>query len=341
VTNGHVDTARVELLCDAVSEAISVGLLPVLVTSGAIAIGRVRHGVLEDSSPARQQVAAAIGQGVLYSTLQNLFAGHGLTTGQILLTPFDLIHPERADRAWQTFDTMHALGFVPIVNENDALGVRNNDVLAAILSGYLRASVLVLLTDVPGLYDANPLLNGHAARITEVVNVTSQLEALAGGALGSGGTGGMTTKLAACRIATYAGVRVVITDALDPGTLVAAYHGGQIGTVFHPHRVNGEPADLGRLWHAFRAPPRGSVVCSAAGQLAVDRCAALRRRDVTAIDGSFDAGDVVDITDSQTRLIARGSIRVDSATAEFVCPPDAALFVSTDYACIREDQPCQ
>ena len=341
VTDGHVDPAKAEPLCAAVSEAISAGLLPVLVISGAIAIGRLRHRALHGSSPGTQQAAAAIGQDVLYAALQRLFAGRDLTTGQVLLTPFDLVQPERSDRVRQLFDAMHALGFVPIVNENDALGVRNNDVLAAILSGYLRARLLVLLTDVPGLYDANPSLDEHAARIAEVVNVTPELEAAAGGAAESGGTGGMTAKLAACRIATYAGARVVITNALDSGALMAAYHGGQVGTVFFPHQLNGEPADLGRLWRAFREPPRGSVVCSGAGLLAVDRCAALQRRDVTTIDGSFDAGDVVDITDSELRLIARGSIRCDSVTAEFACPPDADLFISTDYARIRKDLLCQ
>jgi glutamate 5-kinase len=341
VTDGHVDPAKAEPLCEAVSTAISAGLLPVLVISGAIAIGRFRRQVLTGSSPGIQQAAAAIGQGVLYASLQRLFASRDLETGQVLLTPFDLVQPERNDRVRQMFDTMHALGFVPVVNENDALGVRNNDVLAAILCGYLRARLLVLLTNVPGLYDANPSLDERATPIAEVAAVTPELEAVAGGATDGDGTGGMTAKLAACQIATYAGVRVVITNALDSGSLVAAYHGGHVGTVFFPHQFNGESADLGRLWRAFREPPRGSVVCSGAGVLAVERCAALQRRDVTIVDGSFDAGDVVDIIDPQMRLIARGSIRLDAVTAEFACPPDTDLFISTDYAPIRRDQLCQ
>jgi glutamate 5-kinase len=341
VTDGHVDLAKAESLCAAVSVAIRAGLRPVLVISGAIAIGRFRHQALNGSSPGTQQVAAAIGQGALYADLQRLFGSRDLTTGQVLLTPFDLVQPERNDRVRQVFDAMHALGFVPVVNENDALGVRNNDVLAAILCGYLRARLLVLLTNVSGLYDANPSLDEHAVPIAEVVDVTPELEAVAGGAAKGGGTGGMTAKLAACRIATYAGARVVITNALDPEALVAAYRGGRIGTVFFPHQLDGESADLGRLWRAFREPPRGSVVCSGTGVLAVDRCAALHRRDVAIIDGSFDAGDVVDITDPEMRLIARGSIRFDSVTAEFACSPDADLFISTDYARIRRDQLCQ
>jgi glutamate 5-kinase len=343
VTDGRVDLAKAELLCEAVSTAISAGLLPVLVISGAIAIGRFRHQTLNGSSPGIQQTAAAIGQGVLYGSLQRLFASRDLETGQVLLTPLDLLQPERNDRVRQTFDAMHSLGFVPVVNENDALGVRNNDVLAAILCGYLRARLLLLLTNVPGLYDANPSLDERATPIAEVVHVTPELEAVAAGAVDGAGTGGMTAKLAACQIATYAGVRVVITNVLESGSLVAAYHGGQVGTVFLPHRFSfkGEPADLGRLWRAFREPPRGSVVCSSAGVLAVERCAALQRRDATIIDGSFDVGDVVDITDPETRLIARGSIRFDSVTAEFVCPPDADLFISTDYAPIRRDHLCQ
>lgn len=341
LTDGEPDPAKVHPLCAAVSSAILAGVSPVLVASGAITIGRAQHRALAGSAPGLQQAAAAIGQGTLYLSLQRHFSGYGVQTGQILLTPFDLVRVERDSGVRQTFDVMHALGFVPIVNENDALRVRNNDVLAAVLSGYLRARLLVLLTNVPGLYNSNPLLHADATPIAEVANVTAELEAAAGDALGDGGSGGMQMKLAACRIATYAGVRAVITNTVDAAALAAAYPDGVTGTVFHQRPVYASTPDIGRLWRAFRAPPRGSVRCSRAGLLAIEQQAPLRRRDVTAITGAFEAGDVVDITSPAARLIARGSIRYDSASAESACAPGVALLTSSDYARIMEDQLCR
>jgi glutamate 5-kinase len=341
ITDGRLDSAKVHRVCAAISSAILTGVSPVLVASGAIAIGRARHRALVGSVPGLQQAAAAIGQGTLYLALQECFAYYGVRTGQILLTPFDLICPERDGGVRHTFDVMHALGFVPIVNENDALQVRNNDVLAAILSSYLGARLLLLLTSVPGLHDSDPLVNVGAARIAEVTNVTAELEATAGDALGDGGTGGMAMKLAACRIATYAGVRAVITNTIDAAALTTVGLDGVVGTVFHQRPAFNQTPDLGRLWRAFRAPPCGSVRCSPAGRLAVENRASLRRRDVTAISGAFGAGDVVDITGPDEQLIARGGIRLDSVSAESGCAPDAALLISSDYVRIMEDQLCR
>jgi glutamate 5-kinase len=332
-----LDPDKVDRLCEAVCRGIEAGLAPVVVTSGAIAIGRTRHQALSGSSAAAQQVAAALGQGLLYSALRECFAARGLETGQVLLTPHDLIEPGRGDRVRATFDEMRTLGFVPIVNENDALGVRNNDVLAALLSGFLRARLLLLLTNVPGLYDSNPLLGGTARRIGHVPRLTPEVEAMAGGSVGDGGTGGMLMKLSACWIATYSGVRTVIADTSDPAVLIAADQGADVGTDFAPRPTRGAPPEAGRLWRAFRTPPCGVVTCAPAGLLAIEHRQPLRRIQVTTARGQFRAGDVVDITGPDTRLLARGSIRYAAAAVEFGCEPSTALLVSSDYVRIRED----
>ncbi len=336
VTDGQLDPDKVDRLCEAVCRGIAAGLAPVVVTSGAIAIGRRRHDGLSGSGTVAQQVAAAVGQGLLYAALRERFAARGLETGQVLLTPHDLIEPASGGRVRATFDEMRALGFVPIVNENDALGVRNNDVLAALLSGFLAAGLLLLLTNVPGLYDSNPML-GDARRIGRVPVLTPEVEALAGDTTGDGGTGGMLMKLSACWIATYSGVRTVIADTSDPAVLIAAYEGADVGTEFAPRPVLGTPPESGRLWRAFRTPPRGAVTCAPAGLLAIEHRKPLRRVEVTTARGRFGAGDVVDITGPDARLLARGSIRYAADAVEFGCEPGTALLVSSDYVRIRED----
>lgn len=336
VTEGRLDPDKVERLCEAVGRGIAAGLAPVIVTSGAIAIGRALHQALSGSDAATQQVAASLGQGLLYAALREHFAAGGLETGQVLLTPYDLIEPRRGERVRATLDEMRTLGFVPIVNENDALGVRNNDVLAALLSGFLRAELLLLLTNVPGLYDRNPLLAGAARRVSHVPKLTPEVEAMAGGSVGDGGTGGMLMKLSACWIATYSGVRTVIADTSDPAVLIAAHQGADVGTEFAPRAMRGAQPEVGRLWRAFRTPPRGAVTCAPAGLLAIEHHQPLRRIQITTARGQFRAGDVVNITGPDTRLLARGGIRYGAAAVEFGCEPSTALLVGSDYVRIRE-----
>lgn len=344
VTGGELDPSKVETLCETVSAGVQAGLAPVLVTSGAIAIGRRRFDALAADTPAARQTAAALGQGLLYATLRSRFAARGLETGQILLTPFDLTDPGRGDGVRPAFDLMRMHGIVPLVNENDALGVRNNDVLAAILGGYLGAELLLLLTDVPGLCARDPLLGGKGERIAEVTGAITDVERIASpvsnGTGAGAGTGSMLTKLSACWIATHAAIRTVIAHARDPSVLLAAYHGADIGTVFQPRSFDGERPDLGRLWRAFRTPPRGSVVCRPAGLLALEQRQALRRADVAAVRGSFGRGDVVDVVGPDAQVVARGSVRCAAAEANGICPPETALLTCSDYVRIAEGNPC-
>ncbi|WP_458091166.1 glutamate 5-kinase [Streptomyces malaysiensis] len=337
ITRGKVDPVKLDALCATVSKGIEAGLAPVLVTSGAIALGRTMHSTLTQDTAEAAQTAAALGQGVLYSALHARFAAHGLETGQILLTPRALVAPERGGGVRRTLDLMRSLGMVPIVNENDALGVRNNDVLAALLSGFIEARLLLLLTNVAGLYDGNPLLGEDAVRIAEVMGPISEVEAVAGGSTGDSGTGGMLVKLSACWIATHAGVRTVVADAMDSTALVAAFRGDEVaGTVFPPRTAHSTAPDLGRLWRAFRNPPSGSVVCDATGQQAIESGRALLGGSVDAIKGSFGSGDVVDIVGSDSRVIARGSVRLSSAEAGAGGRPASALFNHCDYVRILE-----
>ncbi|MFC0542639.1 glutamate 5-kinase [Kutzneria chonburiensis] len=336
VTDGRLDPAKLDRLCDTVHRGVIAGLSPVLVTSGAIAIGRTRHPALAAAGTVVQQVAAALGQSRLYSAIQAAFADRGLQTGQLLLTPYELVEAHRGG-VRHTLETMLTLGMIPVVNENDALGVRNNDVLAALLSGFLQADLLLLLTDVPGLYDRDPTRSDDARPIGDVVALTPELERLAGGSAGGGGTGGMRMKLGACWIATFSGVRTVIADTTDPDVLVAAHSADPVGTAFRPRAVTGATPGIGTLWRAFRTPPRGSVRCAPAGLSAVERGETLRHQHIVESHQTFDNGDVVDICAPDGRPVARGEVRcAGPCTAD----PASPLVAAGDYVRIVEEQPC-
>lgn len=338
ISDGRLDQHKLDRLCETVHRGVVSGLRPVLLASGAIAIGRSRHPALASGDPAAQQVAAALGQSRLYSAIQAGFADRGLQTGQLLLTPPDLVDQDRDNGVRQTLETMLALGMVPVVNENDALGVRNNDVLAALLVGYLPAGLLLLLTNVPGFYDSNPKLNGGARHIGEVPMLTPEFERLAGASIGDGGTGGMRAKLGACWIATFSGVRTVIADSVDPEVLVAAYRGEPVGTVFHPRVVTGATPGLGTLWRAFRLPPQGALRITAAGQPALTRGETLYHHHIAAADNGVRPGDVVDIHGTGGQLLARGCVR---CVVKPECPPTSPIVAGGDYVRIPEDQPCR
>ncbi|HYQ66130.1 glutamate 5-kinase [Actinophytocola sp.] len=344
ITDGGLDADKLDRLCETVHRGLLAGLRPVLLASGAIALGRTEHPALAADDPVALQVSAALGQSRLYSAIQAAFAGRGVRTGQLLLTPPDLVDAERGGGVRHTLEAMLALGIVPVVNENDALGVRNNDVLAALLGGYLQAGLLLLLTNVPGLYDSNPKLSAGARHIEEVPVLTAETERLAGDSVGDGGTGGMRMKLGACWIATFSGVRTVIAESADPDVLVATHRGRLAGTVFHPRAVTGATPGIGTLWRAFRTPPVGTLHCTPAGRAVVTRGETVRHHHVAATHGTLAPGDVVDICDQHGRVLARGPV---SRAVEPGGPPTAPVVIGGDYVQIgdhvqiTEDPTCQ
>jgi len=338
ITDGRLDAVKLDLLCETIHRGLIAGLRPVLLASGAIAIGRKRHPALAVDDPVALQVSAALGQSRLYSAIQAAFADRGVQTGQLLLTPPDLVEEDRGGGVRHTLHTMLALGMVPVVNENDALGVRNNDVLAAVLGGYLQAELLLLLTNVSGLYDGNPKVAPGARHIEEVPVLTPETERLAGGSIGDGGTGGMRMKLGACWIATFSGVRTVIAESADPDVLIAAHCGRPAGTVFHPRAVTGGTPGIGTLWRAFRTPPVGALHCTPDGQEVVARGETVCHHHIVAVHGAIASGDVVDICDQHGRPLARGPL---SCATDLGCPPTAPVVGGGDYVQITEDLPCQ
>lgn len=314
--DGEPDDDRMAALCDGVSALRSDGYQVILVSSGAIAAGLGPLGLSKrpNDIPALQ-AAAAVGQGRLLQRYTKLLGGGGHTTAQLLLTRYDFMHRQQYLNARNTLDRLLDLGAIPIVNENDTIAVDeirfgDNDRLAALVANVARAKVLVLLTDAPGVYAADPRKHPGAKLLDEVEKITPELEKAAGGRGSELGSGGMASKLAAAWVATFSGVGVVVADAREPNVLQRIAVGESLGTYFYPHARR---ASAHRLWIAFAQPPRGSVIVDdGAREAIVGGKRSLLAVGVVDVRGTFDAGDTVDVCVPEGTAFARGLVRYDS-----------------------------
>jgi len=310
---GGIDPARIRQLVDVLASARARGAELVLVSSGAIAAGLAPLGLTKrPRSLAAQQAAASVGQGLLAHRYQEEFARHGLVTGQVLLTVDDVIRRAHYRNAYQTFAKLLELGVLPIVNENDTVATSeirfgDNDRLAALVAHLVHADLLVLLSDVDGLYDGPPSRSG--SRLIPAVHSGADLASVTIGSPGAAGvgTGGMVTKVDAARIATGAGIPVILTSAEHAS---AALAGADVGTVF---LATGKRRPTRLLWLAHATEPKGSLVLDPGAVAAVtERRASLLAAGVTAVTGVFSAGDPVSLVDDQHRPVARGLVNFDA-----------------------------
>ena len=310
---GAIDEARVARLVDALAGRRVLRTEIVLVTSGAIAAGLEPLGVKKRPRDlATQQAAASIGQGLLMHRYTEAFAERGITVGQVLMTSEDVVRRAHYRNAQRTLYRLLELGALPIVNENDTVATDeirfgDNDRLAALVAHLVHADLFVMLSDVDALYDAPPSRKG-ATRIAEV-NRPEELDAVDVGKRGtSRGTGGMITKVAAARIASGAGIPVVLAHA---ESVAAALAGDAVGTWFSP---SGRRTPTRLLWLAHAASPHGRISLDpGAVQAVVGRRASLLPAGITAVDGAFVAGDPVDLVDENGHAVARGLVNFDAA----------------------------
>jgi glutamate 5-kinase len=309
---GSIDERRVEALVEALARHRAAGVEVVLVTSGAIAAGleplqlRARPRDL-----ATQQAAASVGQGLLMHRYTEAFASRGVTVGQVLMTADDVVRRSHYRNAQRTLYRLLEMRALPIVNENDTVATDeirfgDNDRLAALVAHLVHAELFVMLSDVDALYDAPPAREG-ASRIEQVGDL-SQLDDIDLGRRGSSvGTGGMVTKVAAARIAAGAGIPVVLAHADRAAEALA---GADVGTWFAP---TGRRMPTRLLWLAHAATPQGQLSLDAGAVLAVvERRASLLPAGVTAVGGSFVAGDPVDLVDEKGHAVARGLVNFDA-----------------------------
>lgn len=314
--DGRLSQANVAALADVLAGLRRDGRQVILVTSGAIAAGIGPLGIhTRPRDLATAQATASVGQGALIAAYSAQFARHGLTVGQVLLTADDMMRRSHYGNAQRALNRLLDLGVVPIVNENDAVATDeirfgDNDRLAALVATVAHADALILLTDVDGLYTAAPDTPG-ARRIDEVrgpedlvgIDVSRRGSAL--------GTGGMITKLEAASLATTSGIAVVLASAADAAAAVA---GQAVGTLFH---ATGKRDTTRLQWLAHAAQVRGEFVVDAGAVKALrSRRASLLAAGITQVRGPFEAGEPVNIVDSQGALVARGFAGFSSDEAE-------------------------
>ena len=296
------------------------GLEVAVVSSGAVAAGLGRLGLKErPRAIADLQAAAAVGQNLLVTTYERLFARRGVPVGQVLLTAGDLLEDRRRYlNLRNTFRRLFALGAVPLINENDSVGVAelkrslgDNDMLAAYVANLVHAELLVILSDVEGVY--RRYADGRGEELLREVTRDDDITRSVNRAASRLGRGGMATKVRAARLLMACGEMTVIAHARRH-RLADILDGGEIGTLFLPA---GRRMDSRRRWIGFASPPRGSVTVDAGAVAALKlRGGSLLPAGVTACAGAFRAGDVVRVDDDQGREVARGLSRYASGEVE-------------------------
>ncbi|MDY2777109.1 MAG: glutamate 5-kinase [Collinsella sp.] len=304
------------------AELRSIGWNLVVVSSGAIACGAPRLGF-----PSRPQdmpslqACASVGQCVLSAAYDEEFRGVGLDTSLVLLTRHDTARRSSYLHARDALTRLVELGVVPVVNENDTTTVDeikfgDNDTLAALVSCLVSADLCVTLSDIEGLYTANPSIDPSAEFIPRVTRIDSAIIGSAGDSSTSVGTGGMITKIRACRILMTAGIRSVICSGAADDPLVRLARGEALGTLFEPPADRLEIAPR-KLWIALGDGAHGSVeVDAGAARAIVERGSSLLPVGVTSVEGDFAPGDVLDVRDPSGFVIARGIAEAGSDELE-------------------------
>ena len=322
--DGEIRRIWLDALVDDVARCRRRGQEVIIVSSGAIAVGRRHLGLrgralrLEE-----QQAAAATGQIRLAHAYQEALARHRITVAQILLTPEDTEERRRHLNARATFAQLLALGAVPVVNENDTIATAeirfgDNDRLAARVAQMTSADMLVLLSDIDGLYSADPRADSSARHIPLVREIGPDIEAMAGVAPPGYSSGGMVTKLAAARIATHAGCHMLIAEGDSPGGAMgplAAIEAGARATLFLP---GGEPRSARKAWIAGAVNPAGILVVDDGAARALRSGKSLLSAGIVAVEGAFERGDCVIVRTRAGGEAARGLSAYSSADIRLI-----------------------
>ena len=296
----------------------SEGRQVILVSSGAVALGRRLLDLPRSSRLDQKQAAAAAGQPLLMRAWAEAFAPHGLPTAQLLLTAHDTEQRRAFLNARTTLDALLKAGAVPIINENDStataeLRVGDNDRLSARVAQLAGADLLVLLSDVDGLYTADPGRDPQAQHVARIEALTPDILALADGALAEGvGTGGMRTKLEAGRIAAAAGCATLIGSGKGEGALARLLQGDARGTLI---AATGSPASAYKAWIAGTLAPAGTLRVDAGAAAALARGSSLLPAGMTAVEGRFGRGDCVSVVGPSGEEVGRGLSRYDAEEA--------------------------
>jgi glutamate 5-kinase len=318
--DGTLEPARVQALADQLQRLRASGRKVALVSSGAIGAGVGRLALERRPTDLRQlQACAAVGQAFLMRAYEDCLHAYEIPTAQLLLTASDFDNRSRYLNARNTIVTLFEWGCLPIINENDTVSVAeirfgDNDHLAALVTNLLQAPLLILLTNVDGLFTADPGQDPTARLVETVPVIDGGVMDHAGAGRSALGSGGMRSKLRAARLATAAGESVIMANGASEGVLDAIFAGGPVGTLFLPHSAT-MPA--WKRWLGFAAQPKGRLVVDAGARKAVEgNNRSLLPIGVVQVVGTFGKGDVVALCDPDGVEFARGLTNYASAAID-------------------------
>lgn len=326
--DGYVSLPRVFSFIEDLSHLARQGKEVIVVTSGAVGLGKKRLGLESTEGVALKQACAAIGQGKLMSIYENGFDTYGLVSSQILLTEDDFSLRKRYLSLRTTLNKLLELGVVPIINQNDTVSTvevdpqyehmqvcfSDNDKLSALVASELDADLLVILSDVEGLYDENPKVNPNAKIIRKVNEVTDAVLSLGSNA-SAGGRGGMRTKLEAARMVTRFGGKVLIANGKIPYIIKKIFDGEEHGTMFLPQT---EGLSDKKRWIGYATNIIGKIVVNDGAKQALLAQKSLLPIGVCEVINEFKKGDVISILDEQHNEIARGIVNYSSESCKKV-----------------------
>ncbi|WP_075037492.1 glutamate 5-kinase [Halobacillus dabanensis] len=316
--HGEVSRRKLEKLVDEVVQLKDDGHEVLLVSSGAVAAGYRKLGCLErPSTLPEKQAAASIGQGLLMESYSDLFLSHGYMGSQILITRSDFSDEDRYNNARNTINVLLERGIIPIVNENDTITIDrlkfgDNDTLSAKVAGLVDADQLIILSDIDGLYDADPRKNEDAQLLNKVHEITPEIEAAAGDPGSAVGTGGMKSKIDAFKISMASGISSFLGKANTPNIVYDAVYGNATGTYFET-ATDAENLDQKKQWIAFNSGPEGEVIIDhRAKESIVEMKKSLLPMNIHHVKGRFEEGAVVRIHDLDGDEIGLGVVNYSS-----------------------------
>ncbi len=307
---GKLNFSKIDRLVMQIADLMNQNKQVILVTSGAVAVGVSRLGLSEKPKTIPgKQAAAAVGQGILMHTYEKMFADYGKTVAQVLLTKTEAIDRKRYTNCKNTFLALFEHGVVPIVNENDVVAVDelkigDNDNMSALVAGIVDADILLILSDVNGLYTANPQTNPDAKLVEVVKDITPEIEASAGGVGSKVGTGGMATKIQAAKVAVNSGAAMVIASGEEKNVICRVMQGENLGTLFLP---KDSKLQFRKRWLAFGAKLSGKVIVDdGCAKAIMEKNSSLLPAGISEVQGEFDVGATIAVYTQQGREIARG-----------------------------------
>lgn len=318
--NGRLRLQQIERLVREISDLVNAGHQLILVSSGAIGAGMSQLGLTKrPKSIPKKQATAAVGQGLLMQVYSKLFSEYGHICAQVLLTTEDLEHRKRYLNCRNTFETLLHQSVIPIVNENDSVSIDeikfgDNDTLSSMVATLVSADLLVILSDIDGVYDRDPKLD-HEAKLIPVIEGVTERDFEFKQNSSVLGTGGIKTKINAAKICCMAGIPLIIANTQKPGVIRKAICNQPIGTFFVPEKVC---LPSRKRWLAVYSHPHGELVIDTGAEHALHSGKSLLSAGILSCSGNFTAGDLVVIANNTNKAIAKGLVNYSAAELDLI-----------------------